>query len=185
MKALTTSFEGLLVLEPNLFRDHRGFFFESYNAQTFQAATGLNVQFVQDNQSFSYHGVLRGLHFQYGPASQAKLIRVLNGRILDVVVDIRKGSATYGQHYSIELSAENRLQLFVPRGFAHGFVTLSEVAEIFYRCDNFYHPSLESGLIYNDPALAIDWLLPAQRLILSEKDKLHPTLAQLPSVHFE
>jgi dTDP-4-dehydrorhamnose 3,5-epimerase len=153
-----------------LFKDRRGYFFESFSQQKFNELTGLNVQFVQDNQSKSTKGVLRGLHFQLGTYAQAKLVRVLEGRVLDVAVDIRPNSKTFGQHIAVELTAENETQLFVPRGFAHGFVVLSDYAIFFYKCDNYYHKLSEGGIIYNDPQLAINWQLPLEDLLLSEKD---------------
>ncbi len=166
------------MVHPSIFRDHRGIFFESFNQNTLYAHTGLDVGFVQDNHSLSYYGVLRGLHFQFGEFAQAKLVRVLSGRVLDVVVDIRPDSPTYGQQFSIELSAENRQQLFIPRGFAHGFVTLTEYAEFAYKCDNFYNPSFEAGIHYNDPLLNIDWLLPHEQLVVSDKDRALPLFSQ-------
>lgn len=172
----TTEFPGLVVFEPKVFGDERGYFFESFNQQVFEAA-GINRPFVQDNQARSVYGVLRGLHFQKGEAAQAKLVRVLEGSVLDVVVDLRVGSPSYGKSYSIELSAENKLQLYVPRGFAHGYVVLSETAEFFYKCDNFYSKADEGGLIYNDPALKIDWGIDLSDAILSDKDRILPTLA--------
>jgi dTDP-4-dehydrorhamnose 3,5-epimerase len=176
MPFTTTEFPGLLVFEPKVFGDERGYFFESFNQQVFEAA-GINRPFVQDNQARSVFGVLRGLHFQKGEAAQAKLVRALEGTVLDVVVDLRLGSPTYGKSYSIELSAENKLQLYVPRGFAHGYVVLSETAEFFYKCDNFYSKADEGGLIYNDPALKIDWQIDLSDAILSDKDRILPALA--------
>jgi len=172
----TTEFPGLVVFEPKVFGDERGYFFESFNQQVFEAA-GINRPFVQDNQARSVYGVLRGLHFQKGEAAQAKLVRVLEGSVLDVVVDLRVGSPSYGKSYSIELSAENKLQLYVPRGFAHGYVVLSETAEFFYKCDNFYSKADEGGLIYNDPALKINWGIDLSDAILSDKDRILPGLA--------
>lgn len=171
-----TGIPGLLVYKPRIFEDSRGYFFESYNAGTFEQE-GLRLPFVQDNQARSTYGVLRGLHFQLEPYAQTKLIRALEGRILDVVVDIRKGSPTYGKVYSIELSAENKLQLLVPKGFAHGYAVLSETAEVMYKCDNFYHKASEGGIIYNDPALAIDWGIDLKDAVVSDKDMVLPTLA--------
>lgn len=166
-----TNFEGLFIIEPQIFEDSRGLFYESFNQRKFNEAAGHEVNFVQDNQSYSYHGVLRGLHFQRPPFEQAKLVRVLSGEVLDVAVDLRKNSKTYGKHLSLALSAENKLQMFIPRGFAHGFVVLSKTAEFFYKCDNYYSPGHDSGIIYNDMDLHIDWVLPKKDLVLSEKDK--------------
>ena len=160
MPFIQTNIPGLIVFEPKIFEDSRGYFFESFNLQTFKAA-GIEINFVQDNQSSSQYGVIRGLHYQLNPYAQAKLIRVLAGRILDVAVDIRKGSPTYGESFSIELSAENKKQLFIPVGFAHGFSVLSEQAEVFYKCDEFYNKESEGGIMYNDPSLNIDWKIPA------------------------
>lgn len=171
-----TGIAGLLIYEPKVLTDDRGYFFESYNAQTFQQA-GLNFSFVQDNQARSTYGVLRGLHYQHEPYAQTKLIRVLEGRIIDVVVDIRKGSPTYGKSYEIELSAANKLQLLVPKGFAHGYAVISETAEVMYKCDAFYNKACEGGIIYNDPALQINWGINLQNAIISEKDQALPTLA--------
>jgi dTDP-4-dehydrorhamnose 3,5-epimerase len=172
-----TGIPDLLIYEPRIFADSRGYFFESYNANIFEQE-GLRFPFVQDNQARSTYGVLRGLHFQLEPYAQTKLIRALEGRILDVVVDIRKGSPTYGKVFSIELSAENKLQLLVPKGFAHGYAVLSETAEVMYKCDNFYHKASEGGIIYNDPALNIDWGFDLKDAIVSDKDQVLPTLAE-------
>jgi dTDP-4-dehydrorhamnose 3,5-epimerase len=177
MAFTTTDFPGLLVFEPKVFGDERGYFFESFNQNTFKSI-GIDRPFVQDNQARSGYGVLRGLHFQKGDAAQAKLVRVLEGKVLDVVVDLRVGSPTYGKSYSIELSAENKLQLYVPRGFAHGYVVLSDSAEFFYKCDNFYSKADEGGIIYNDPALNIDWGLDLSLAVLSEKDRILPSLLE-------
>lgn len=171
-----TGIPDLLVYEPRVFDDSRGYFFESYNANTFEKE-GLRFPFVQDNQARSTYGVLRGLHFQLEPYAQTKLIRALQGRILDVVVDIRKGSPTYGKVFSIELTAENKLQLLVPKGFAHGYSVLSETAEVMYKCDNFYHKASEGGIVYNDPALNIDWGIDLKDAVVSDKDQVLPTLA--------
>jgi dTDP-4-dehydrorhamnose 3,5-epimerase len=171
-----TGIEGLLIYEPRILRDDRGYFFESYNAQTFQQE-GLEFTFVQDNQARSSYGVLRGLHYQLAPHAQTKLVRVLEGRIMDVVVDMRVGSSTYGRSYEIELSAENKLQLLVPKGFAHGYAVISEVAEVMYKCDAFYHKASEGGIIYNDPALQINWGIDLKNAMVSEKDQALPTLA--------
>ncbi|MBK8951595.1 MAG: dTDP-4-dehydrorhamnose 3,5-epimerase [Chitinophagaceae bacterium] len=164
-----TDFSGLAVFEPRVFEDSRGYFFESYNEKIFKEA-GFDVRWVQDNQSSSAYGVIRGLHYQLPPYAQTKLVRVISGKILDVVVDIRVGSPTYGESYSIVLSEENKKQLLIPEGFAHGFSVLSVNAEVLYKCDNFYNRSSEGGIIYNDPALNIDWQIPAGKEIISEKD---------------
>jgi dTDP-4-dehydrorhamnose 3,5-epimerase len=171
-----TGIPGLLVYEPRVFEDSRGYFFESYNADTFEKE-GLRFPFVQDNQARSTYGVLRGLHFQQEPYAQTKLVRALEGRILDVVVDIRKGSPTYGKVFTIELTAQNKLQLLVPKGFAHGYAVLSETAEVMYKCDNFYHKASEGGIVYNDPALNIDWGIDLKDAVVSDKDLVLPTLA--------
>jgi dTDP-4-dehydrorhamnose 3,5-epimerase len=175
MKRTETGFSGLVILEPKTFGDARGHFFESYNAQTL-TNLGLATHFVQDNQSMSSAGVVRGLHYQNAPYAQTKLVRALSGRILDVVVDLRINEPTFGKWYSLELSAENKKQLYVPKGFAHGFSVLSESAEILYKCDNYYHKESEGGLYYNDPVLAIDWGIDENSVILSEKDRVNPML---------
>ncbi|WP_309640197.1 dTDP-4-dehydrorhamnose 3,5-epimerase [Flavobacterium sp.] len=175
MNFIATKLEGCYCIEPKVFDDHRGYFMESFNEKTFHEKTGQTIHFVQDNQSFSSKGVLRGLHYQVGEHSQAKLIRVLSGEILDVAVDIRPNSKTYGQHVTIVLSAENQKQFFMPRGFAHGFLVLSETATIFYKCDNFYNKESEGGIIYNDVTLNIDWQFSETDLIISEKDAIQPT----------
>ena len=169
----TTPLPGVIVFEPRVFPDERGFFFESYNQRLFNDNNILNV-FVQDNQSFSSYGVIRGLHYQREPHAQSKLVRAILGRILDVVVDIRAGSPTFGKSFSLELSAENKKQLFIPRGFAHGFSVLSETAELAYKCDQFYNKQSESGIRYNDHLLNIDWQIPPDKALISTKD------AQLP-----
>lgn len=171
-----TEIPDLLIYEPRVFDDSRGYFFESYNAGTFEQQ-GLRFPFVQDNQARSTYGVLRGLHFQREPYAQTKLVRALEGSILDVVVDIRKGSPTYGKVFTIELSAKNKLQLLVPKGFAHGYSVLSETAEVMYKCDNFYNKSSEGGIVYNDPALNIDWGFDLKDAVVSDKDLVLPTLA--------
>lgn len=163
----------MLLYEPKVFEDSRGYFFESYNENTF-AAEGVYIKFVQDNQAKSSYGVIRGLHYQLDPYAQTKLIRVLSGSILDVVVDIRVGSPAYGKSYAVELSAENKKQLLVPQGFAHGYSVISETAEVLYKCDAFYHKESEGGLFYNDSQLNIDWKIPADKAIISEKDKVQP-----------
>jgi len=167
-----TYLKNCFVIEPSVFKDNRGYFFESFNVKKFQEQTGLIVNFVQDNESKSSRGVLRGLHFQTGNYEQAKLVRVINGSVLDVCLDLRKDSPTYGKHFSITLSKENKKQLFIPRGFAHGFVVLENDTIFSYKCDNYYNKASESGIIYNDKDLDIDWHLPAAELILSEKDKV-------------
>lgn len=171
-----TEFPGLSIFEPLAFEDERGFFYESYNEQLFQR-NEIGSVFVQDNQSFSRAGVIRGLHYQLEPHAQSKLVRVLSGNILDVVVDIRKGSPSYGRSLSIELRADNKKQLFIPRGFAHGFAVLSTSAEVMYKCDAYYNRESEAGILYSDPALGIDWHLPANRVIVSAKDLQLPVFA--------
>lgn len=173
MNIIKTAIEGLVVIEPRVFGDSRGYFFESYNARDF--AQVADITFVQDNESRSCYGVVRGLHFQKPPYAQSKLVRVVEGRVLDVAVDIRRNSPTYGQHVAIELTADNHRQLFLPQGMAHGFAVLSETAVFQYKCDNFYHPESEGAIAWNDPTLAIDWHLPAADVILSDKDKNHPS----------
>ena len=174
MPFIKTEIEDLVVFEPQIWEDERGYFFESFNSNSFKAF-GIDAHFVQDNQAKSSYGVLRGLHYQTGAHAQAKLVRVISGKVLDVAVDLRPESSTYGQSFSIILSAENKKQLFVPRGFAHGYAVLSETAEFFYKCDNFYNKSAEGGLIYNDEKLNIDWQLAPSDIILSEKDKVQPS----------
>ena len=178
MTVIPTDIPGVLILEPRLFGDARGYFFESYNRRDFEAVVG-PVDFVQDNESRSSYGVVRGLHFQKGEWAQAKLVRVVEGTVLDVAVDIRPGSPTFGRHVAVELSGENHRQFFIPRGFAHGFSVLSETAVFQYKCDNYYHPESEGGIALDDPDLAIDWRIPAEALILSERDKRHPKLREL------
>jgi dTDP-4-dehydrorhamnose 3,5-epimerase len=170
-----TGFPDLLICEPKVFEDNRGYFFESYNQRNFIEA-GLNYHWVQDNQSQSSYGVVRGLHFQHPPYAQTKLVRVLSGSILDVVVDIRKGSPSFGKVFSIEISSENKLQLLVPKGFAHGFSVLSPKAEVLYKCDSLFNKASEGSIMWNDPDLAIDWKIPSSEAIVSEKDNLHPQL---------
>lgn len=171
-----TKLKGCFVLEPKIFNDDRGYFLESFNKERFNTGIGTIINFVQDNQSFSSKGVVRAMHYQIGEHAQAKLVRVLSGTVLDVAVDLRKDSPTFGQHFSIELSSENKKQLFIPKGFAHGFVVLSDTAEFFYKCDNYYNKESEGGIIFNDPTLNIDWKLPHEQLIVSEKDQVLPTL---------
>jgi dTDP-4-dehydrorhamnose 3,5-epimerase len=173
MPFTATFLPGVVIFEPAVFPDDRGFFFESYNQRLF-AANQIHNEFVQDNQSYSVYGVIRGLHYQRAPHAQSKLVRVLHGRILDVVVDLRVGSPGFGKSYSVELSSENKKQIFIPKGFAHGFSVLSETAEISYKCDQFYHKQSEAGIRYNDPILNIDWQIPVEKALISDKD------AQLP-----
>ena len=177
MPFIETDIPGLLVYEPVVHGDDRGYFFESYNEKAFHDA-GVNMKFVQDNQARSIYGVVRGLHYQLNPHAQTKLIRALSGTIIDAVVDIRKGSPTYGKSFAIELSAENKKQLLVPRGFAHGYSVISETAEVLYKCDGFYNKSAEGGIRLNDPALQIDWRIPADKIIAAERDLSFPTLAE-------
>ena len=172
MNIVKTEIEGLVVIEPRVFGDARGYFFESYNQRDFAAVA--DVTFVQDNESRSCRGVVRGLHFQKPPYAQSKLVRVVEGRVLDVAVDLRRSSPTYGHHVSVELSAENHRQFFIPQGFAHGFAVLSETAVFQYKCDNFYHPEAEGALAWDDPTLAVDWQLPPAEVQLSDKDRHHP-----------
>ena len=178
MKIKETHIKGLLVIEPDVFGDARGYFMESFSERKFAAHTGIDVKFVQDNESRSSYGVVRGLHFQRAPHAQAKLVRVVSGRALDVAVDLREGSETYGKHFSIELSGENHLQVFIPKGFAHGFATLSEAVVFQYKCDEYYAPDSEAAIIWNDPDLNIDWRLPAEDVLVSDKDKNHPKLKE-------
>lgn len=176
MKIEQTRLEGCYLLNPDVFEDIRGSFFESFNQQKFNQIIGQNVEFVQDNESFSGRGVLRGLHFQKGKWAQAKLVRVVQGSVWDVVVDIRPNSPTFGKSMGLELSEENRKQLFIPKGFAHGFLVLSKTAKFLYKCDNFYNKESEGGIIYNDPTLNIDWRLDQEKLIISKKDLALPKL---------
>ena len=171
MKVTKTAIEGPLIIEPRVFGDDRGYFFESYNSRAFEVATGVNPLFVQDNQSFSTYGVIRGMHFQKQRNAQAKLVSVVQGRVFDIAVDIRKGSSSYGKYAAIELSSENQLRFYIPRGFAHGFVVLSDTALFQYKCDNYYTPQAEGALPWNDPDLAIEWPVSLQDVILSDKDK--------------
>ncbi len=175
MKAIETKLKGCFIIEPIVFNDDRGYFFESYNQQKFNELTNTNTVFIQDNESFSTKGVLRGLHFQGGEHAQAKLVRVTHGEVLDVAVDIRKDSPTFLQHVSVQLSAENKKQFFVPRGFAHGFIVLSDTVVFNYKCDNFYNKASEGGIIYNDLALNIDWILDSNEFLVSKKDTILPT----------
>ena len=175
MNIIKTSIEGLVILEPRLFQDDRGYFFESFNQREFESNV-CQTTFVQDNESKSSYGVIRGLHFQKSPFAQSKLVRVIKGVVLDVAVDIRKGSPTFGKHVSVELTEENHRQFFIPRGFAHGFSVLSEEVIFQYKCDNFYHPEAEGAIAWNDPDLNIDWKIPTEKAILSEKDSCHSVL---------
>lgn len=171
-----TEIPGVVIIDPKVFGDERGYFFESWSQKDFDEQVR-PIKFVQDNESKSCYGVLRGLHFQKGEHAQSKLVRVVKGRVLDVAVDIRKGSPTFGKHVAVELTEDNHCQFFIPRGFAHGFVVLSDEAVFQYKCDNLYAPQSEGAIIWNDPTIGIDWQIPAEDVILSAKDKLHPTLA--------
>ena len=181
MEVIKTNIDGVFVIEPKLFGDARGYFFESFNAKEFAEKTGLNITFVQDNESKSRYGVLRGLHFQLPPYTQSKLVRCVKGKVLDVAVDIRKGSPTYGKHAMCELTEENHRQFFVPKGMAHGFVVLSEEAVFQYKCDEFYHPEAEGAIAWNDPVIGIDWPVKEEDVLLSEKDKHNPKLQEYES----
>lgn len=180
MNIIQTSIAGVVIIEPRLFKDDRGYFFESFSERDFNAQVR-EVKFVQDNESMSSYGVMRGLHFQRPPYTQSKLVRCVKGAVLDVAVDIRKGSPTYGQHVAVELTEENHRQFFVPRGFAHGFAVLSETAIFQYKCDNFYHPEADGGISILDNSLGIDWHIPTDHAILSEKDTKHPLLKDFDS----
>ena len=180
MEVLTTDIEGVYILKPRVFGDARGYFFESYSKREFEEKVG-KVDFVQDNEIMSKKGVMRGLHFQRPPFSQSKLVRCVKGSVLDVAVDIRKGSPTYGKHVAVELTEDNHLQFFIPKGFAHGFVVLSDVAVFQYKCDNFYHPEADGGISILDDSLGIDWKISTQNAILSEKDTKHPLLKDFDS----
>ncbi|MCR4659007.1 MAG: dTDP-4-dehydrorhamnose 3,5-epimerase [Bacteroidales bacterium] len=174
MNIVKTEIEGLFIIEPRVFGDNRGYFFESFNARDFKEATGVEVEFVQDNESKSTYGVVRGLHFQNPPYAQSKLVRVVEGEVLDVVVDLRRHSPTFGRHCAVVLSASNHRQFFIPKGFAHGFAVLSDEAIFQYKCDEYYHPEAEGALAWNDPTLSIDWQIAPSSVKLSEKDKNHP-----------
>ena len=178
MNIIETGLPGVLIIEPKVFGDARGFFFESWNQAAYEAA-GITNTWIQDNESKSCFGVLRGLHYQAAPYTQAKIVRAVGGAVLDVVVDIRKGSPTYGRHVAVELSDENKRQLYIPRGFAHGFVVLSDEAVFSYKCDNVYMKSSERGILFNDPDLGIDWRIAPEKMILSEKDRKHPAFADI------
>lgn len=180
MNIIQTSIPGVVIIEPRLFKDDRGYFFESFSERDFNTQVR-EVKFVQDNESMSSYGVMRGLHFQRPPYTQSKLVRCVKGAVLDVAVDIRKGSPTYGQHVAVELAEENHRQFFVPRGFAHGFAVLSETAIFQYKCDNFYHPEADGGISILDDSLGIDWHIPTDHAILSEKDTKHPLLKDFDS----
>ena len=182
MNFIKTKLEGCFIIEPKIFKDERGYFVESYNKNVFDKGVGENINFVQDNQSFSSKGVLRGLHYQSGEHAQAKLVRVLQGEVLDVAVDIRPNSQTFGAHVTLLLSAENGKQLFVPRGFAHGFVVISETATFFYKCDNFYNKASEGGIIYSDKTINIDWQFLTNELLVSEKDQILPSLEKAKKI---
>ncbi len=180
MEVIQTAIEGLVIIEPKIFKDARGYFFESFSQREFDEKVR-KINFVQDNESMSGYGVMRGLHFQWPPFTQSKLVRCVKGRVLDVAVDIRKGSPTYGRHVAIELSEENHQQFFVPRGFAHGFAVLSKTAVFQYKCDNFYTPKADSGISLQDESLGIDWQIPITHAILSEKDTKHLCLKDFDS----
>ena len=180
MKVIKTEFEGVVIIEPKIFRDARGYFFESFSQKEFEKKVR-KIAFVQDNESMSSYGVMRGLHFQLPPFTQSKLVRCVKGKVLDVAVDIRKGSPTFGKHVSVELSEDNHRQFFVPRGFAHGFAVLSETAVFQYKCDYFYAPQSDGGISILDDSLGIDWKLPTDKVILSEKDTKHPLLKDFDS----
>lgn len=177
MNVIKTAIEGVLILEPRVFDDARGYFFESFNAREFEQLVGYTPDFVQDNESKSSFGVMRGLHFQRPPFAQAKLVRCVRGAVLDVAVDIRKGSPTFGQHVAVELTEDNHRQFFIPRGFAHGFSVLSDSAVFQYKCDNFYTPKAEGGISILDTSLEIDWRIPSEKILLSDKDMHNPLLA--------
>jgi dTDP-4-dehydrorhamnose 3,5-epimerase len=178
MEIINTPIRDLVIIKNRIFNDSRGFFLESYNKQRL-AENGIHIDFCQDNLSKSSYGVIRGLHYQLNPRSQSKLVSVIVGKVFDVAVDVRKGSPTYGQWYGVELSEENKWQFLIPQGFAHGFSVLSDTAVFSYKCDNFYDPTLEGGIMYNDPALNIDWRISAEEAVISEKDRKHPTLNQV------
>lgn len=181
MEILKTEIEGLLILKPKVFTDSRGYFYESYSKRVFDEAVGREVDFVQDNQSKSSYGVVRGLHFQKPPFAQSKLVRCIKGRVLDVAVDLRKDSPTFGKHFAVELTEDNNLQFFIPRGFAHGFSVLSEEAVFQYKCDNYYAPQADGGISLNDESLGIDWRIAPEDRILSDKDLHHPLLSEIES----
>ena len=180
MEVIKTAIEGLVIIEPKVFKDARGYFFESFSQREFEEKVRM-INFVQDNESMSSYGVMRGLHFQCPPFAQSKLVRCVKGKVLDVAVDIRKGSPTYGQHVAVELSEDNHRQFFIPRGFAHGFAVLSEIAVFQYKCDNFYAPQADGGISIKDEDLGIDWQIPTENAILSEKDIKHLCLKDFDS----
>ncbi len=184
MEVIKTALEGVVIIEPRVFKDARGYFFESFSQRDFDAQVtpllGHNVTFVQDNESMSSYGVVRGLHYQKPPYTQSKLVRCVRGSVLDVAVDIRKGSPTFGQHVAVELTEENHRQFFIPKGFAHGFAVLSETAVFQYKCDEFYHPEADAGIQLLDPALSIDWRIPWDKAIMSEKDRIRASLKDSP-----
>lgn len=179
MKLTKTDIEGVVIVEPRVYADDRGYFFESFSERKFSELTGLDVRFVQDNESLSRKGTLRGLHFQREPYAQAKLVRVVRGRVLDVAVDIRPESPTFGRYVSVELSGDNHRQMFIPKGFAHGYVALEDDTVFQYKCDEYYHPEAEGGITWDDPQIGIAWPLPSEELILSEKDKQRALLKEL------
>ena len=180
MEVIETNIDGVLIVEPKVFKDARGYFFESFSQREFEQKVR-KINFVQDNESKSVYGVMRGLHFQAPPFAQSKLVRCVRGRVLDVAVDIRRGSPTYGQHVAVELTEDNHRQFFIPRGFAHGFAVLSETAVFQYKCDNFYHPEADGGISILDSSLGIDWRIPTEHAILSDKDTKHPLLKDFES----
>ena len=175
MKFIRTDIPDIVLCKPTIFKDERGYFFESFKKEIFEEFIGCSVNFIQDNEAKSSKGVLRGLHYQLPPYAQSKLARVIKGKVIDIAVDIRKGSPTFGKHIAVELSEENKFQLFIPKGFAHGYVVLSDEAIFSYKVDNYYHKASERGIMYNDSSLQIDWKLPINELVISEKDKIHPT----------
>lgn len=185
MEIIKTAIDGVLIIEPRVFKDSRGYFFESFSKREFDekvgAILGHTINFVQDNESMSSYGVMRGLHFQKMPYTQSKLVRCVKGAVLDVAVDIRKGSPTFGQHVAVELTEDNHRQFFIPRGFAHGFAVLSETAVFQYKCDEFYHPEADGGICIKDESLGIDWKIPVEKAVLSEKDMKHPCLKDAES----
>jgi dTDP-4-dehydrorhamnose 3,5-epimerase len=181
MNTRTSNIDGLLIIEPKVFEDERGYFYESYNEKSFQNS-GITQRFVQDNQSKSSYGVVRGLHMQTAPHAQTKLIRVLEGTIYDVAVDVRPGSPTFGMWFGLEISAENRIQLLIPKGCCHGFSVLSSTATVLYKCDDFYFPETETGIRFNDPELQIDWKIPHDKIVVSEKDKLLPLFRDFKNI---
>lgn len=180
MNIIKTDIEDVVIIEPKIFKDSRGYFFESFSQKEFNEKV-TPIKFVQDNESMSSYGVMRGLHFQKPPHAQSKLVRCVKGRVLDVAVDIRKGSPTYGRHVAVELTEDNHRQLFIPKGFAHGFAVLSDVAVFQYKCDEFYHPEVDGGISITDDSLGIDWKIPTDKAILSEKDTKHPLLTEFDS----